>query len=427
MKRTILIIALAVLVAGWVLAAKRSPKAYVAEFGNSSIAVINTENNQILKHIAVPKGVHGLIVLPDGSSVFVSSDESNIISVIDTSKDEVIGTIPTGKAPHGLVASRDGQYVFAGIFGDNQILEINAKSLKIERTLDAPAPHNIAVSNDNKTLYAAAQQESQTGIAQIDIASGKMVTLLPTDKVPRSLNLSPDGSALTVTQFDHNDLQVYSTNPLKLLTKVDVGESPHHTIFTPNGKLVLVCNQVTDDVTLIDAKTWQVAAKIQVGRKPHWIAPSSDSEYAYVTDEASNQVSFLDLAEKKVEATISVAAAPRKIAIQSGEIPELKSENKISEEKFAQPENKISGKRITITMQGPPPRFNPETLEVAVGTTVEWINSGSKVHTVTGDSWDSGSLRPGEKFDKEFDQKGTYKYYCIPHRGMGMVGTIVVK
>lgn len=427
MKRIFLVIVLALIVAGWVLAAKHVPKAYVAEFGNSSVAVINTENNQILKHISLAKGVHGLIVIPDGSRVFVSSDESNIISVIDTAKDEVISTIPTGKAPHGLVVSRDGQHVFAGIFGDNQILEINAKTLKIEHTFDVPAPHNIAVSNDNKTLYAAAQQESQTGIAQIDIGSGKMVKLLPTDKVPRSLNLSPDGSALTLTQFDHNDLQVYSTNPLRFLTKVDVGESPHHTIFTPNGKLVLVCNQVTDDVTLIDAKTWQVVGKIPVGRKPHWIAPSSDSEYAYVTDEASNQVSFLDLEEKKVEGTISVASAPRKIAIQSGEIPEMKSENKISGEKPAESENKMAGKNVTIMMQGPPPRFQPESLEIAAGTTVEWINSGSKVHTVTGDNWDSGSLRPGDKFDKEFNQKGTYKYYCIPHRGMGMVGTIVVK
>lgn len=97
------------------------------------------------------------------------------------------------------------------------------------------------------------------------------------------------------------------------------------------------------------------------------------------------------------------------------------------DEKPAESENKASSKFVTIKMQGPPPRFNPEILEISAGTTIEWINSGSKVHTVTGDNWDSGSLRPGEKFDREFDQKGTYKYYCIPHRGMGMVGTIVVK
>jgi plastocyanin len=152
----------------------------------------------------------------------------------------------------------------------------------------------------------------------------------------------------------------------------------------------------------------------------------------------------LNLEEKKVEAIISVAAAPRKIAIQSGKIPEMESEHQIasmesehkmanmkSENKIANMEsdNKMAGKRVTITMQGPPPRFQPQTLEIESGTTVEWVNTGTKVHTVTGENshWDSGSLEPGEKFSKEFDQKGTFKYYCVPHRDIGMVGTIIVK
>jgi YVTN family beta-propeller protein len=426
------------------LAADSFPKAYAAEFGASSVAVIDTKDNQVLEHIPLPKGVHGLIVLPDGSRVLVSSDESSVISVIDTSNDKVIGQIPTGKAPHGLAVSRDGQHVFAAIFGDNQVVEINSKSLKIERTFDVPSPHNIAVSNDTKTIYAADQEASKTGIAKIDISNGKMVQLVPTDKVPRSLNLSPDGTALTVTQFDHDDVQVYSINPFQLLTSIDVGQAPHHTIFTPNGKLVLVCNQVTNDVTLIDAKTWKVAGKIEVGKKPHWIAPSSDSEYAYVTDEASNEVSFVDLEEKKVEATINVAAGPRKIAIQPGKISEMDSdeemEGMMSESKTGglvqakgvdanDSVKKASGKHVTILMQGPPQRFEPSRLEIEAGTTVEWVNQGTKVHTVTAENkdWDSGSLGPGEKFSKEFDQKGTFKYYCIPHRDIGMIGTIVVK
>lgn len=393
----------------------RSPKAYVAESGTSSLAVIDTESHQVLKHMDLPKGVHGVVVTPDGARVFVSSDESNIITAINTASDEIAGKIPTGKAPHGLALSKNGKHLYAAIFGDNQVLDIDVNSLKVLHAFDAPAPHNLAISPDNKNLYVAAQQPSKTGVAQIDVASGKTVKFVPTDKVPRSLNLSPDGSSLTVTEYDHRDLQVFSTSPLAFLTSVEVGESPHHTIFTPDGKLVLVCNQVTNDVALVDTKTWKVTGKIAVGMKPHWIAPSSDSEYAYVTDEASGQVSVLDLEEQKVEATITVGAAPRKIAIQPGSLTEAKD---MADEKHA-----------TVKMQGPPPRFEPATLEIEAGTTVEWINTGSRVHTVTGDNanWDSGSLAPGEKFSKRFDEKGIYKYYCVPHRDMGMFGTIVVK
>ncbi|HSE39571.1 MAG TPA: plastocyanin/azurin family copper-binding protein, partial [Acidobacteriota bacterium] len=137
-------------------------------------------------------------------------------------------------------------------------------------------------------------------------------------------------------------------------------------------------------------------------------------------------VSFLDLEEKKVEGTISVEAAPRKIAIQPGNIPETNAENKMA---GIESEKKMPAKHITITMQGPPPKFQPQTVEIESGTTVDWINSGTRVHTVTGENsdWDSGSMGPGEKFSKVFNEKGTFKYYCVPHREIGMVGTIIVK
>jgi plastocyanin len=96
----------------------------------------------------------------------------------------------------------------------------------------------------------------------------------------------------------------------------------------------------------------------------------------------------------------------------------------------AMPTNKeMPGKHVVIKMQGSPFRFEPNDLEIEVGTTVEWVNEVSTVHTVTDQNleWDSGSLGKGEKFSKTFDQKGTFKYYCVPHRDVGMVGTIVVK
>ena len=84
---------------------------------------------------------------------------------------------------------------------------------------------------------------------------------------------------------------------------------------------------------------------------------------------------------------------------------------------------------MTVKIQGPPPRFVPATVTVDPGTTIEWVNNGTGIHTVTDDegAWDSGSLSPGEKYSRQFTRKGTFSYYCIPHRSMGMVGTIIVR
>ena len=77
--------------------------------------------------------------------------------------------------------------------------------------------------------------------------------------------------------------------------------------------------------------------------------------------------------------------------------------------------------------------FDPIGLSVEPGTTVRFeIEAGSHSATAyddripTGASpFDSGVLSAGS-FEHTFDTPGTYDYYCIPHRSMGMVGRIIV-
>ena len=84
--------------------------------------------------------------------------------------------------------------------------------------------------------------------------------------------------------------------------------------------------------------------------------------------------------------------------------------------------------------------FDPLLVRVAVGGTVTWtFDDGA--HTVTAyhrenntphrvpeesDAWDSGFLDEGESFSHTFAEPGVYDYVCIPHEGMGMVGSVVV-
>ncbi len=95
--------------------------------------------------------------------------------------------------------------------------------------------------------------------------------------------------------------------------------------------------------------------------------------------------------------------------------------------------------------------FAPETIEIAAGTEVRWVNDTEEAHTVTAvdasvpeasryfsssgadseeealDSLNEELLDPGESFAWTFDDPGTYRYYCIPHRQDGMRGVVVVE
>ncbi len=89
-------------------------------------------------------------------------------------------------------------------------------------------------------------------------------------------------------------------------------------------------------------------------------------------------------------------------------------------------------------------KFDPPSVTISVGDTVEWRNTSQTVHTVTADpnkardpehvhlpagaeTFDSGVLQPGETFRYTFEVAGDYTYFCIPHEMQGMVAEVTVE
>ncbi|SHH24366.1 halocyanin domain-containing protein [Halobaculum gomorrense] len=74
--------------------------------------------------------------------------------------------------------------------------------------------------------------------------------------------------------------------------------------------------------------------------------------------------------------------------------------------------------------------YDPAAVRVSPGTTVtwEWTGAGSR-HNVVDE--DGGFQSPyyaaqGATFSREFSEPGVTKYYCTPHRTLGMVGVVEV-
>jgi len=96
---------------------------------------------------------------------------------------------------------------------------------------------------------------------------------------------------------------------------------------------------------------------------------------------------------------------------------------------------------VDMVTEGVTYHFDPIGLHVAPGDTVAFrIESGDHSATAYTESnplsderripdgaegWNSGTIGRG-RFEHTFETEGTYDYYCIPHKGTGMVGRIVV-
>jgi plastocyanin len=59
--------------------------------------------------------------------------------------------------------------------------------------------------------------------------------------------------------------------------------------------------------------------------------------------------------------------------------------------------------------------YNPATVTIKAGQTVEWTNDDSTTHTVTSLTFDSGPIDPGKKFAFTFHDPGTVDYADTLH------------
>jgi nitrite reductase (NO-forming) len=75
--------------------------------------------------------------------------------------------------------------------------------------------------------------------------------------------------------------------------------------------------------------------------------------------------------------------------------------------------------------------YQPNPIQVSVGTTVTWTNNDAQPHTATSGEnvtpdgrFDSGIMAPAATFDFTFTEAGEYPYFCLLHPNM--VGTVSV-
>ena len=75
--------------------------------------------------------------------------------------------------------------------------------------------------------------------------------------------------------------------------------------------------------------------------------------------------------------------------------------------------------------------FSAPTITIDRGTAVRWRNTTGTFHTVTPDGHQGFTERQtstsGETFETRFDAPGRYRYYCEPHRALGMTGEVIVR
>src|SRR5579872_5773091 len=95
--------------------------AYVSNFTDGTVSVIDTTNNMVTATITVGTNPTNLVVSPDGTKVYVANNGSNDVSVIDTANNMVTATISVGNTPQGIAITPDGTKVYVTNSGNGNV------------------------------------------------------------------------------------------------------------------------------------------------------------------------------------------------------------------------------------------------------------------------------------------------------------------
>ena len=72
--------------------------------------------------------------------------------------------------------------------------------------------------------------------------------------------------------------------------------------------------------------------------------------------------------------------------------------------------------------------FSEEIVRIGVGDTVTWVptDKGHNVEMVSSPNDIKFKSKNNKEVSLTFEQTGSYYYWCTPHKGMGMIGLILV-
>jgi YVTN family beta-propeller protein len=159
--------------------------AYTSNIPAGTVTVIDLGRGRKLRDVAVGGRPEGIALCRDVLVLWVGDLEGSRVQAFDTDTFDKITEVKTGGTPIRVAASPDGRWIVTSNLGAGGLTVIDAVSRNHVRDVavsgEADAGQvTILFSADSKLVYAA--ETGRDTIAEVDLATGKVLRRLPAGK-----------------------------------------------------------------------------------------------------------------------------------------------------------------------------------------------------------------------------------------------------
>ncbi len=280
---------------------------------NSNIVFINTDNQEIIQTLALPKG-------------------GNTFTGIAWENNEKVWTTDTrGRLRSATL--KDDQFAWA-----DEILLPGPN----EKDPNGAYPGGLAIDPKNQTLYVTLNRNNTLGV--VNLETNEVTAQIPVGIAPYTVQLLDNKAYVTnwggrrpedgdVTGPTSNSeavvdpetgiassgtVSVINLDKLEVIKEIEVGLHPAGMVLSPDQSRLYVANANSDFVSVIDTQTdsplQQLSTKpmeqLPLGSAPNAVAVSPDGKDLYVANGGNNALAVIDLTSGNIRGLIPTGWYP---------------------------------------------------------------------------------------------------------------------
>lgn len=261
-----------------------SPELYVACEGSDSVIVIDIDKRRKVAEISVGRQPHDIAFSPDGRLAWVTNRMDDTISEIDTTSRQVLRTAPVGDEPHGILPDRGAHRLYVLNTAEQSISVLPVDTLVEETRLAASRyPWSLDLSPDGKLM---AITNSLPRFGEFRTPSVSELTVVDTEQARVTARLEVPGANLMMGVAWHpsGEYAVFTlerTKNLVPMTRIVQG-------WTITNGLGIAWRDGRVDQVLLDFPDLYFPDPTDVSVTP-------DGQYALVTSATSDRVAVVNL------------------------------------------------------------------------------------------------------------------------------------
>lgn len=290
--------------------------------GGADASFIDLASGRIVATAPTGEGPHELVITADGRTAvgtdYGAGRDGRTLTVLDVPTASVVRTIDLGRytRPHGIVSLPDGERVAVTSETTGTVVVVKVDDGTVEEVLETGArgSHMVAMTADGGTFWTG-DMGSHT-VTELDAARGVRVRALEAPETPEAVMVTPSGDRVFAGSNATGRITVWDTRTGEARTVAEGFGWPYRIVLTPGVEQIVIPDLRGEVVRFFDGDTYAELGTIDfAGQGPQGLILHPDGRHLFISLSAADRIAVVDVATRAVLGHLPAGRGPDGIGI----------------------------------------------------------------------------------------------------------------